>query len=780
MRRAVFHILTAGIVFSLSHGVISAQVWGMITGRVMTRLERRLLPDLSVELERMESGQKYHALTDEQGRFAFQRLSPGRYRLTIAPPGFRPERRIVQLAPREVLVLDFLLDVEPLRQELTVESERSLPVGAQTRGTFLQEGQIAMLPRPKQVHLPEIIAALVPHATRSHDDLVHVRGTELSLHTVLNGVFFWENPHTLFSAGLDPGIIESVTVLTGPFSAEYGNRFGGVLDIVTKSGLGRSAGGSLLLNMGNSLRHHTALEYGGHQGKWGYYVRSLGFQSARFLSPPEPDAHHDVGRGLRNFLQFDVQPSARDLFRFTLMGNGVNFEIPNTIEQQQFGRDLRQHAREQTFIAVWERFLSPRTEMHTAFYQRFSRAKLLPSLDARSLRTWFTRRLDTLGVKADVQHTVSSHVLKAGFDVVSLRPHEVLSMDPSAYEHHCEHHGDPCMEFERVDWQARTHGRHVSAYVQDRFSLLPGMVWEIGIRVDAHRVITSSVGWSPRVGVFFLIPKIGWGLHLSYNRFFIPPPLEAILLSSAAPGIFIRDYAAYSAHPLLPETAHQFDVGLTRTLAEDIRIRIAAFRRTGRRPVHTVQFPEAWIFPYVNFDRERVMGVDLSIEVPFLRRVGLSGFLNYSASRAYYWNPARGGFTAAADGHEGGRFLAPFDQTHTGTAGVLWSFRRRVWIGTWFEYGSGTPIHAHGDEHGHGESGMAELSGSHPMRVPGHFIAHMGGGIELLRRSRFAVAWQWDCENLTDRRFVIARQSLFTPGQYALSRHVSTSLKLSF
>jgi hypothetical protein len=45
MRRAVFHILTAGIVFSLSHGVISAQVWGMITGRVMTRLERRLLPE---------------------------------------------------------------------------------------------------------------------------------------------------------------------------------------------------------------------------------------------------------------------------------------------------------------------------------------------------------------------------------------------------------------------------------------------------------------------------------------------------------------------------------------------------------------------------------------------------------------------------------------------------------------------------------------------------------------------------------------------------------------
>mgnify|MGYP000198978164 CR=1 FL=1 len=783
MRRVVFRILMGGIVLSFSHGIVSAQVWGTITGSVMTRLERRPLPHLSVELERVETEQKYHALTDEQGRFAFQRLSPGRYRLTIAPPGFRPERRTVRLAPREVLVLDFMLEVEPLRQELTVESGRIIPVQEQTRGTFLEEGQIAVLPRPKQVHLPEIIAALVPHAARSHDDLVHVRGTELSLNTVLNGVFFWENPHALFSAGFDPGIVESVTVLAGPFPAEYGNRFGGVLDIVTKSGLGRSAGGSLLLNMGSSLRHHAAFEYGGHRGMWGYYVRSVGFQSARFLSPPEPDAHHDVGRGLRNFLQFDIQPTARDLLRFTLMGNGVNFEIPNTIEQQQFGRDLRQHAREQTFIAVWERLLSPRTEMRTALYQRFSRTKLLPSLDSRSLRTWFTRRLDTLGVKADAQRVISSHVLRAGFDVVSLRPHEILSLDPSAYEHHCEHHNGACIGFKSVDWRARTHGRNVSAYVQDRFSPLPGMVFEIGVRVDAHRVLTSSTGWSPRVGMFFLIPKIGWGLQLSYNRFFIPPPLEAILLSGAAPGIFVRDYAAYSAHPLLPETAHQFDVGLTRTLAEDIRIRIAAFHRTGRYPVHTVQFPEAWIFPYVNFDRERVMGLDLSIEIPFLRRVGLSGFLNYSASRAYYWNPARGGFVAAVHGHEGSRFLAPFDQTHTGTAGVLWSFRRRAWIGTWFEYGSGTPIHEQGGEHEHSEgehTSGAELHAPLPTRVPGHFVVHMGGGVELLRRSRFAVAWQWDCENLTDRRFVIARESFFTPGQYALPRQVSTSLKLSF
>ena len=71
---------------------------------------------------------------------------------------------------------------------------------------------------------------------RGHDDFVHIRGHEVALNPFINGVQFWENAHTVFSPGLGVDYIESMNVMTGGYSAEYGNRFGGILDVVTKSG----------------------------------------------------------------------------------------------------------------------------------------------------------------------------------------------------------------------------------------------------------------------------------------------------------------------------------------------------------------------------------------------------------------------------------------------------------------------------------------------------------------------------------------------------------------
>jgi hypothetical protein len=34
--------------------------------------------------------------------------------------------------------------------------------------------------------------------------LVHVRGQEVALNTMINGVSFWENPHAIFSGGVAP------------------------------------------------------------------------------------------------------------------------------------------------------------------------------------------------------------------------------------------------------------------------------------------------------------------------------------------------------------------------------------------------------------------------------------------------------------------------------------------------------------------------------------------------------------------------------------------------
>ena len=117
---------------------------------------------------------------------------------------------------------------------------------------------------------------------RGHDDFVHIRGHEVALNPLINGVSFWENTHAVFSAGLSPDVIETANVMTGGFPAEYGNRFGGVVDIVTRSGLRMENRGAVTVSGGGAGRRARAeAEFGGSRGRFGYFL----FGSAVRIGP---------------------------------------------------------------------------------------------------------------------------------------------------------------------------------------------------------------------------------------------------------------------------------------------------------------------------------------------------------------------------------------------------------------------------------------------------------------------------------------------------------------
>lgn len=80
---------------------------------------------------------------------------------------------------------------------------------------------------------------------------------------------FWENAHTVFSPGLGVDYIESMNVMTGGYPAEYGDRFGGILDVVTKSGFTVRNRGAVTLGVGSAQRHNLGLEFGGHADRTG-------------------------------------------------------------------------------------------------------------------------------------------------------------------------------------------------------------------------------------------------------------------------------------------------------------------------------------------------------------------------------------------------------------------------------------------------------------------------------------------------------------------------------
>ena len=146
--------------------------------------------------------------------------------------------------PREVTSLTVSLDVAGSPRPST--SSQILRCRARTRRVrrCSRNERLEQMPLAQRTNLPDAIVTAAPGMIRGHDDFVHIRGHEVALNPSINGVQFWENAHSVFSPGLGVDYIESINVMTGGFSAEYGNRFGGILDVVTKSGFSMRNRGS--------------------------------------------------------------------------------------------------------------------------------------------------------------------------------------------------------------------------------------------------------------------------------------------------------------------------------------------------------------------------------------------------------------------------------------------------------------------------------------------------------------------------------------------------------
>src|SRR5947208_2128486 len=267
-----------------------AQSEAAIRGQVVAAADGSALAQAAVALTGV-SGNSTRTVTDQAGRFSFSDVRPGEYVLSATVEGFDSRQLRFVLEPRELKAVTLSLDLHRLNVSVDVTAgPLALPSAHSPSSTVLTAERLDGLPVSQRTSLPDAIVTAAPGMIRGHDDFVHIRGEEVALNPLINGVAFWENSHAVFSAGLSPDVIETANVMTGGFPAEYGNRFGGVVDIVTKSGLGMDNDATVALNSGEAGRRSVSGDFGGHRDRLGYYGFGSLFESDRFLSPPDPEA----------------------------------------------------------------------------------------------------------------------------------------------------------------------------------------------------------------------------------------------------------------------------------------------------------------------------------------------------------------------------------------------------------------------------------------------------------------------------------------------------------
>jgi hypothetical protein len=173
-------------------------------------------------------------VTDETGRFTFDQLEPGPYRLELALDGFENQEQPVSApANSEVRVV---LKIASLAETVIVHAVADdIPVIARTGETQMADKTLAVVPLANDRF--EDALPLLPGTVRGPDGLLNMNGARADQSAVLmNGINMTDpvTGHTAVRLPLEA--IESLTVHTGAFSSAYGSATGGVTDLVIRSG----------------------------------------------------------------------------------------------------------------------------------------------------------------------------------------------------------------------------------------------------------------------------------------------------------------------------------------------------------------------------------------------------------------------------------------------------------------------------------------------------------------------------------------------------------------
>jgi hypothetical protein len=735
----LFSLLLPGIVFAQSS----------IDGAIH-ELSGKPVRGGTVVLQRAEGSVVEQTTTDAEGHFRFAAVDAGGYTVKADVSGFYPARYDFVLRGRQPLSLS--LDLQPkttLQQSVEVKSEY-LTVDSQKTGssyTFTQQ-DLDALPDPLTDTTNDLVNNLMPGASDSHDNFLAVRGTEFSLHEFINGVSFLDNAQPQYSPGVSPQIFETVDLITGGFTSEYGNRFGGVLDITTRSGADIGGHGDINFRGATFDNYDLNADYGGQSGKLGYYFFIDGFTSGRFLEPPEPVELYDFGKGARAAAQFDWHAGEKDSFKLLLMGGGDNFQQPNIAEDQEVGRDAQRHLRQQTGILTWLHSFSSNTLLSTSLYERTGSDRVLPTSDPITPVSAASRAPLALGIKTDLSTIWKGHYFKGGVDLVRLREKEGFFFDSR---------GDPDVF---PSFGGTLLGGQASAYVLDHFSPLRNLTVDLGLRYDYFDLVDTGVQTSPRVGLAYHFTRTHSVLHAAYNRLFSPPPIEYSLLAS-----FIGNHAIephQRVGNVRPYTQNYFEVGWAQELHSRISLELNAYLHSGHNPFENHEISISRIFVPINFHTSRSTGLEAVLNMKQLEKWGITGRLQYAAAKTYFYGPNTGGFIGDEALDPGERIIPAFDQTHTGTAQIFYHNRwRGAWTGAALRYGSGTIV----------ENGP---------RLPQHFTADLVAGVNVWNAEAHRVDLEFDITNVSDSRYQIAKESEEIPIQYAPARTVGGSLKFHF
>jgi outer membrane receptor protein involved in Fe transport len=718
--------------------------------------------------------------TDEQGRFTFEKVPFGVYRLIVERDGFSTSTTVIDLhspLPRDVPV-QLALSTIATQVDVSVTADRPLIDPNRTGVSFAIGAPVL------QTHLSAVSGRRVldlvdqqPGWLMEANGVLHPRGSEYQTLFVVDGVPMDENRSPAFAPDLQESEIHAMAVLTANFPAEYGRKLGGVVEVTTSKDIEEGFHGALDVGAG-SVGTASAAFSGSHG--WSRRALTISGSAARtdrYLDPPVLENFTNNGSLSGALATYQDRPSDRDRLHLTWQHRRSDFLVPNEIVQQTAGQRQENAGRDTTVHAAWTRILGSRFVLNTrGMVQRLS-ASLESNLASTPVIVDHERSFTRSYANASLAADFGRHQIKFGGDVVTTPVREALDYeitDESVVEENTR---------ESFSFADRRRSSEQSLFVQD--TIRAGAITvSAGLRWDRYAFIVRENAFSPRLGVAWAAtPDIV--LRASYDRVFQTPAVENLLLASSP---LVDDVNPLAARiPVEPSHGHFFEGGVTAALWRQARFDLTGYRRTFTNFADDDVFLNTGVSFPVAFASAVIRGLDAKLTLPTWRRT--SGFVSYALLKGTAELPVVGGLfigNKALEGLEGsGTVAITQDQRHTLRAQARYHLSTRIWTAATIRYGSGLPVEIEDDltldelEEQYGDEILDRVDFD-AGRVRANFTIDVGLGAELWRTTARRLTLRAEFANVTDRLNVINFAGVFSGTALAPPRSASVRLQYEF
>ena len=499
--------------------------YGSIKGVVLDKMTRKPLAGVNIIVESTRRG----TTTNQDGAFTISKVGSGNYALTFKHIGYATKKHdTIMIVPGETVDIQIIeMEEHPiLLKEIVVTPGSYSIMGSQpTARQTLTSEDIKIMGWAE-----DITRAIQRVPGISGNDFTakfNVRGGDVDEALVLlDGMQIYKPFHQKdFGGGLfstvDVETIEGLDLLTGGFTAEYGDRTSGVLDMRTK----RAKEGQRQTSVGLSLMNLRAFSMGafnGNKGSWLFSARR-GYLDL-------------VNKLMKN--EFKLQPKYYDLLgkvdyqlhrnhslsAHVFLANDAYKLDENVIEKGKTVPNIdfsdTRYGNNYGWLTLNSFFL-PQLHARSLLYGGAVTQKRFRNLfdddpDAH-LNTHTVnddRDLTLFGLKQDWTYETSKTIfLKFGLDVKRLKAKFTYSKD--IRNEFVTANDSLTTQSETLDVNRTEDGNQLGFYLSNRFRIFNPLTLETGLRYD-YSSYTGDKLWSPRIGmVYSLSPatflRAAWG-----------------------------------------------------------------------------------------------------------------------------------------------------------------------------------------------------------------------------------------------------------------------------